>query len=382
MAVDAVRPYDELMEEIAKAGGSSLYLCYQCGVCTATCPWSEVRDGSLRKMLRLAQLGLGGLEGEFLWLCTTCKACQDRCPRGVEIPAVIRAGRSFVTGMGMEPDRLKTVRGHLSTAGNPWGGRPEDRTKWAEGLHVKPFKKGMEVLLFVGCTAAYDPRVRGVARALATVLKAAEVPFGILGHDEVCCGEPALSLGDAGLFETLARKNIETIQHRGAQKVVVISPHSFTAMRRDYPRLGATFEVEHYTQFLARLIDEDRLRFRAGEAATVTYQDPCYLGRHNGVYEEPRKVLESLPGISLVEMERTRQESLCCGGGGGRVFQETPPGERFSNLRVAQAERVGAAAVCTACPYCLLMLEDSSKTTARSPLAVQDVAEAVAAALQ
>jgi Fe-S oxidoreductase len=378
MTVQAVRPFDELMDELAKAGAASLYNCYQCGMCTATCPWSEVRNESLRKMLRLTQLGAGGLEGEFLWLCTTCRACTARCPRGVDIPNVIRAAREFVTAAGAEPDALKTVRGRLSTVHNPWGGDPQERNKWAEGLNVRPFERGMDLLLFVGCTAAYDPRIRTVARALVRILDAAGVRFGILGNDEVCDGDAALRIGDTPLFTSLAERNAATFRERGVERVVTISPHSFTALRNEYPKLGASFEVEHYTQLLARLADEDRLKLKPNGDSRVTYHDPCYLGRHNGIYEEPRKVLESIPGVRLEEMERNRADSLCCGGGGGRIFLETPPGERFSDIRIAQAERTGAQVLCSACPYCVLNLEDSSKTVARSGLAVRDVAEFVA----
>ncbi len=378
MTVTAARPYDELMDELAKAGGASLYLCYQCGMCTATCPWSEVRDVSLRKMLRLTQLGLGGLEGDFLWLCTTCRACVARCPRGVDIANVIRAAREFVTAADAEPGPLKTVRGHLATVHNPWGGKPEQRSRWAEGLNVRPFEAEMDLLLFVGCTAAYDPRIQTVARALVRVLNAAGVRFGILGNDEACCGDPALRIGDATLFRSLAERNAATFRERGVEHVVTISPHSYTVLKDEYPKLGASVEVEHYTQLLARLMDEDRLRLRGDGSTRVTYHDPCYLGRYNGVYEEPRKVLESIPGVRLEEMERSRADSLCCGGGGGRIFLETPPGERFSNLRIAQAERTGAQVLCSACPYCVLNLEDSSKTVATTTLAVRDVAEYVA----
>ena len=378
MTATAQAPFPEMMDELAKSGGSSLYLCYQCGMCTATCPWTEVRGESLRKMLRLAQLGLGGLEGDFLWLCTTCRACVARCPRGVDIPNVIRAAREFVTAAGAEPDALKTVRGRLSMDHNPWGGRPEERTKWADGLNVRPFERGMDLLLFVGCTAAYDPRIRTVARALVRILDAAGVTFGILGNDEVCCGDPALRIGDSALFRSLAEQNAATFRERGVEHVVAISPHSFEALKHEYPKVGASVEVEHYTQLLARLADEDRLRLRQDGNLTVTYHDPCYLGRYNGVYEEPRKVLESIPGVRLQEMERSRADSLCCGGGGGRIFLETPAGERFSDRRIAQAERTGAQMLCSACPYCVLNLEDSSKTVAKSPLAVRDVAEYVA----
>ncbi len=378
MTAATVRPFDEVMDELAKAGAASLYLCYQCGVCTATCPWSEVRDINLRKMLRLTQLGVGGLEGDDLWLCTTCRACTARCPRGVDIPTVIRTARSFVTGMGAEPDRLKTVRGQLSTVANPWGGNPDERSKWAEGLHVRPFERGMDLLLFVGCTAAYDPRIRTVARALIRILEAADVSFGPLGNDEVCCGDPALRIGDSELFRSLADRNAALFRERGVERIVAISPHSFEALKHEYPKLGVSFEVEHYTQLLARLADEDRFRLRDDGNRTVTYHDPCYLGRYNGVYEEPRKVLESIPGVRLEEMERSKADSLCCGGGGGRIFLETPTGQRFSDLRIAQAERTGAQVLASACPYCVLNLEDSSKTVARSPLVVRDVAEYVA----
>ncbi|HYM40558.1 MAG TPA: (Fe-S)-binding protein [Thermoplasmata archaeon] len=378
MTATAVRPFDEMMDELGKAGGSSLYLCYQCGTCTATCPWSEVRDVSLRKMLRLTQLGLGGLEGDFLWLCTTCRACTARCPRGVDIPSVIRTAREFVTAVGAEPDALKTVLGRLSTVQNPWGGNPEERSRWAEGLTVRPFEPGMDLLLYVGCTAAYDPRIRTVARALVKILDAAGVRYGTLGNDEACCGDPALRIGDPALFRSLADRNAARFRERGVERIVTISPHSFEALKHEYPKLGASFEVEHYTQLLARLADEDRLKLKTYGGARVTYHDPCYLGRYNGVYEEPRKVLESIPGVRLEEMERNRTDSLCCGGGGGRIFLETPRGERFSDLRVTQAERTGAQVLCSACPYCVLNLEDSSKTVASSPLAVRDVAEYVA----
>ncbi len=378
MTATAVHPFDEMMDELGKAGGSSLYLCYQCGLCTTTCPWSEVRDVSVRKMLRLAQLGVGGLEGDSLWLCTTCRACAARCPRGVDIPTVIRAAREFVTAAGAEPDRLKTVRGHLSSVHNPWGGKPEERTKWTDGLTVRPFEPGMDLLLFVGCTAAYDPRIRTVARALVRILDAAGVNFGILGNDEVCCGDPALRIGDSALFQSLVDQNATTFRQRGVERIVTISPHSFEALKHEYPKRGASFEVEHYTQLLSRLIDEDRLKLRGDGSLPVTYHDPCYLGRYNGVYEEPRKVLESIPGVRLTEMERTRADSLCCGGGGGRIFLETPPEERFSTLRIAQAERTGAQVLCSACPYCVLNLEDSSKTVGTTGLAVRDVAEYVA----
>ncbi len=381
MAVEALRPYDELVDEIVRSGGASLLLCYQCGVCTATCPWSEVRDVSLRKNLRLAQLGLGGLEGEFLWLCTTCRACVARCPRGVDVIEVIAAARCFVTGMGMEPGPLKTVRGHLADVGNPWGGDRQERMRWAEGLKVRPFKKGMDLLLLVGCTAAYDSRVREVARALARILEASGVSFGVLGSDEACSGEPALRIGDRDLFQTLARQNLDMYRRRGVERIVMVSPHDYTVLKKEYPKLGAGPEVEHYTQLLSRLVDEDRIPMRADGGSVVTYHDPCYLGRHNNVYEEPRKVLESVPGLTLEEMGRTRANSLCCGGGGGRIFQETPANERFSAFRVAEAEGTGADTLCSACPYCIMNLEDSAKTVAKAPLAVKDVAEVVAGAL-
>jgi len=381
MAAEAQRPYEELVDEIVRLGGASLYLCYQCGVCTATCPWSEVRDVNLRKMLRLAQFGLGGLEGDSLWLCTTCRACVARCPRGVEITEVIGAVRRFVTGMGMEPDRLKTVLGHLGNVGNEWGGAREDRLRWAEGLRVRAYEKGMDLLLYVGCTASSDPRVRDVARSLVRILDAANVRFGVLGNEEACIGDAALRIGDVDLFHGLAAQNLEAFRRRGVERVVAISPHDFGVLTKEYPRLGSAFEVEHYTQLLARLLEEDRIPMRGNGGGTVTYHDPCYLGRHNGVYEEPRKVLESVPGLRLEEMDRTRENSLCCGSGGGRIFLETPPEERFSASRVAEAQRTGAGTLCTACPYCLLTLEDGTKTAGKEDLVVRDIAEVVARAL-
>src|SRR3972149_5645151 len=224
MAAEAQRPYEELVDEIVRLGGASLSLCYQGGVCPATCPWSEVRDVNLRKMLRLAQFGLGGLEGDSLWLCTTCRACVARCPRGVEITEVIGAVRRFVTGMGMEPDRLKTVLGHLGNVGNEWGGAREDRLRWAEGLRVRAYEKGMDLLLYVGCTASSDPRVRDVARSLVRILDAAKVRFGVLGNEEACIGDAALRIGDVDLFHGLAAQNLAGFRPPGRARGAPVSP--------------------------------------------------------------------------------------------------------------------------------------------------------------
>lgn len=371
---EAVRPFEEVLDEVVKEGGESLNLCYQCGLCSGTCPWGVVRDFNLRKMLRLVQLGLVE-ESDDIWLCSTCKACVDRCPRGVELIDVIRSMRRMLVGGGMIPQMQRSAVSNIVQEGNPWGNPAEERMDWAEGLDVRRYEKGMDHLLFVGCAPSYDPRNQKVARALVEVLKKAEVSFGVLGTEERCCGDSARRIGDEQAFGTVVERNIAKFQEMGVERIVAISPHSYHTMKNDYREFGGEFEVVHHTQLLAELVDEGKVVPERLEK-TVTYHDPCYLGRHNGVYEEPRKVLESIPGVELVEMERTRDFSLCCGGGGGRFWTETVAEERFSNLRVEDASDTGAKTLVTGCPFCILNFEDSAKALGKeSELAINDIVE-------
>ena len=217
----------------------------------------------------------------------------------------------------------------------------------------------MEMLYFPGCYLSYDSRLKKVAAATATILKKAGVDFGILGSKENCCGESIRKTGNEELFKRLARENIKTFIDHGVKKILVSSPHCYHTFKNEYPEFKVNFEVVHISQYLFDLIREGRLEITKGYGKKVTYHDPCYLGRHNGIYDEPREVLKKIPDLELFEMAESREESLCCGMGGGRVWMETEKSERFSNLKVEQAIGLGAEVLVTSCPYCITALEDS-----------------------
>ena len=379
-----VAPFKEAVDAVVEAGGEALKLCYQCGLCTGTCPWNLVRSFLLRRIIHQAQLGLADFESEDTWLCATCRACVSRCPRGVEIIDIMRGLRRVIVemGAGYLPDSLRVTMKNIAGVGNPQGEGQEKRDDWAKNLNVKPFTKGTEILYFSCCVPAYDPSIKRVAQATASILKKAEVDFGILGPRESCCGESVRKAGNESLFQSLAQSNISTFMENGVTKIVVNSPHCYNAFKNEYPELGGNFEVIHYTQYLAELIKEGRLKFSKELNKKVTYHDPCYLGRHNNVYEEPREVLRSIPGLELVEMPDFAENGLCCGGGGGRIWMETKKGERFSDLRIDQAMEVGASILAAACPYCLLNFEDSVLTTDKGNVPqVKDISELVQEAI-
>ena len=379
-----VTPVKEAADIIKEEGGDILKLCYQCGLCSATCPWNLVRSFIVRRIMHQAQLGLADFESEEMWMCATCRACVQRCPRGVEIVDIMRAFRRVIVevGVGKVPDSLRIAVKNVSGVGNPLGEAQEKRADWAEGLGVKTYTEGTEILYFPCCIPAYDPTIQRVARATVNILRKAEVNFGILGVKETCCGESVRKAGNERLFQSLAQSNISAFQEAGVNKIVTTSPHCYNTFKNEYPVFGGNFEVIHFSQYLAELIKQDRLKFTKELNKRVTYHDPCYLGRHNGIYNEPRQVLESIPGLELVEMSDYRENSLCCGGGGGRIWMETKKGERFSDLRIEQALEVGASILAAACPYCMLNFEDSVLTSDRGDIIeIKDIAELVQEAL-
>ena len=379
-----VSPVKEAVDIIKEEGGEILKLCYQCGICTTSCPWNLMRSFIVRRIMHQGQLGLIDFGDEQVWLCATCGACVQRCPRGVEIIDIMRAMRRAITEFGVAkvPDSLRIAIKNISGVGNPLGETPETRADWAKDLNVKTYTKGTELLYFSCCVPAYDPQVKRVAQATANVLNKLGVDFGILGAEEVCCGESARKAGQENLFQSLAKSNINAFTKAGVKKIVVTSPHCYNAFKNEYPELGGNFEVVHFSQYLAELIKEERLKFTKELNKKVTYHDPCYLGRHNGIYDEPRQVLKSIPGLELVEMPDYRENSLCCGGGGGRIWMETKKGERFSDIRLEQALEVGANVLALACPYCMLNFEDSVLSADKSNvIEVKDIAELVLEAL-
>ena len=379
--VETVAPLAEIVEEIKKAGGEAFKVCYQCGKCDVVCPWNRVRAFSIRKIIRQATFGLPEIEFEDIWRCTTCGTCPAECPRGVEQIEVGVSIRRIATDYGIFPGSVRAVRavaGSLVTDGNPLSEERAKRDAWAKDLAVKPFTEGMDVLFFVGCYYSYDPRMKKVASAMAHILNKAGVDFGILGTEESCCGESIRKTGNEKVFRTLAKENIKTFIDRGVKKILVASPHCYHTFKNEYPEFMVSFEVIHISQFLQQLIADGRLELSAQLNKRVTFHDPCYLGRHNGVYEQPRDVLRSLPGVELVEMPDSRKNSLCCGGGGGRIWMDTPKGERFADLRVAQAKEVGADVLVTSCPYCISNFEESRLALDdEDALEVKDITELI-----
>lgn len=383
--METVADYKEIVDEIKANGGENFTRCYQCGLCDAVCPWNRLIDFSMRRVVRQATFGMTDIESEDIWRCTTCGLCPQQCPRDV---GQIESGvslRRLATEYGIFPNAVKplrTISASLSGAGNPLGEDRQARGDWGKELSVKPFEEGMALLYFSGCYLSYDPRLKKVARATATILNSAGIDYGILGSRESCCGESIRKTGNEELFKRLARENIKAFVDSGVKKILVSSPHCYHTFKNEYPEFMVHFEVVHVAQLLAQLIDEGRLVFSGEYACTVAYHDPCYLGRHNDVYDEPRKVLAQIPGLTLVELPESRETSLCCGGGGGRIWVETAKGERFSDLRVVQAVETGAEVLATACPYCIANFEDSRLALKdENAPEIKDITEIVAEAL-
>ncbi len=377
-------PDKETVDILREMGGDTLKICYQCGTCTGTCPWNLVRTFLPRRMMYRAQLGLIDFGDEDIWTCATCGACVIRCPRGVEMTNVIRAMRKVVAEMGVAkvPDSLRISVKNIASVGNPQGEPEEERGNWAQDLGVKAFAPGTELLYYTCCVPAIDPKVRRIAQSTVGILQKIGIDFGVLGAKERCCGESVRKSGSETVFHGLAEGNIQTFAENGVKRVVVNSPHCYHTFKNEYPELGAEFEVVHLSQLLAQLIDEGKLTFSKEVKKKVIYHDPCYLGRHNEIYEEPRRVLQAIPGVELLEFPDSRQFSICCGGGGGRVWMETAKGERFCDLRLQQAIDAGADVLAVACPYCMLMFDDSLLTMGKEgAIEIKDISELVLEAM-
>ena len=379
--MENVAEYKEIVDVIKASGGDAFKRCFQCGLCDVVCPWNRVRNFSMRKLVREATFGMTDIESEEMWLCTTCGRCPQHCPRDVQQIESGVALRRIATEYGVFPKPvtpIRTIRGSLVGEGNTLSEERAKRGDWAKGLSVKTFTEEMEILYFPGCYPSYDPRSKKVAVATANILNKAGVDFGILGPKENCCGESIRKAGDEEVFKRLARENIKTFVDNGVKKILVSSPHCYHTFKNEYPEFMVQFEVVHMSQYLFELIQEGRIELSKEYGKKVTYHDPCYLGRHNGIYDEPRGVLEKVPGLELSEMPDCRVDSLCCGGGGGRVWMETQKGERFSDLRIEQAMGVGAEVLVTACPYCITMFEDSRITLdVTEKIEVKDITEII-----
>jgi Fe-S oxidoreductase len=286
------------------------------------------------------------------------------------------------------PQEVTRVFKGLETQGNPWGLGSNTRDAWAEGLAVPRCadKPEFEWLFFVGCAGAFDDRQKKVSRAIVKILNAAGVKFAILGNEETCNGESARRMGNELVFQTLCQQNVETMKGYGVKKILVQCPHCLNTLRHEYPQFGGQYEVVHHSELIGSLIASGRLKLGQTEelkklTGKVAYHDSCYLGRHNRIYEAPRTALKAVPGLRLIELERSGRQGFCCGAGGGRMWMEEKIGTRVNQNRIAEIDLSGASTVATACPFCLTMLKDAASEKNLDKIAVRDLAEIVADAL-
>ncbi|MGO9516487.1 MAG: heterodisulfide reductase-related iron-sulfur binding cluster [Candidatus Korobacteraceae bacterium] len=296
-----------------------------------------------------------------LWQCTTCAACVGACPVFIEqMPKIVDMRRHLVMEEAEFPESMQEAITSLESRGHPFRGTQATRMDWTEGLKVGGINdvNDAEVLLWVGCGGALIERNQKITRATAQLLEKAGVKFAILGREEKCCGDPARRIGNEFLFATLAKENIATLHKHQVKKIVTACPHCFNTVKNEYPQFGGLFEVYHHSEYLARLVNEGRLNALSTSDKKVTFHDPCYLGRQNGVYDAPRQVAQSASRQGLQEMERSRSSSFCCGGGGGMSFVDELPGQRVNQERAREALDTGAGVVAVACPFCMTMLED------------------------
>ncbi|HEX7127071.1 MAG TPA: (Fe-S)-binding protein [Thermodesulfobacteriota bacterium] len=389
------------------------YACTECGRCQSACPaWATHKPLTpkglivdLRQHLTQeagpallagrdpyatnggghAPLPLAGgvISEEVLWACTTCGGCVQECPVFIEhIDKIVDMRRYLVLTESRFPAEAQTLFTNLERQGNPWGQARQARAEWAASMGVKTVDEDpdADVIYWVGCAAIYDGRNRKIAEALIKGLKAAGVRFAVTGPETTCSGDPARRLGNEYLFQQLAQENVAALNERKVRRIITACPHCFNTLKNEYPAFGGRFEVQHHTQVLDELIARGRLLPTKPVTEKVTYHDSCYIGRHNGIYDAPRRVMRRLPGLELVEMDRSGSRSFCCGAGGGRMFLEEKTGKRINVERIEEAIASGADTVCSNCPFCMTMFVDGLKVKEEAAVGVKplDLAELVA----
>jgi len=414
-----------LPEQTVKAGQALskralvfLDACTRCGRCTEVCPSAASgEDFSPRRFLLSARkreaVNYGTLPAAFLfgkrdvpaesgesiynriWNCTTCGACADACPAGISTIEVINCIRSEAIEDGTDvPQLLAKTLESLTKHDNPWGAHRKKRFEWSQGLSV-PSISGANppdgLCYFAGCTTSFDTRAQMIARSFVSILDQAGVNFFCIGKDEPCCGDIARRVGEEGLFQFQMENCVELFERWDIRDLVTSSPHCFNSFKNDYPlymsrddsQKAGSFRVRHYTQLLKELLEQGKIRFERSIPSRVTFHDPCYLGRYNNLFDAPREIISAIPGVEMVEMEHYGADSLCCGGGGGRMWQEDMTCKvTISERRIAEADAAGAQMVITACPLCLITLEDAVKTAGlEQTLRVLDLNELILLAM-
>jgi len=387
------------------------YTCTECGRCRVVCPTAltakpldpKVFIGDLRDAVYEAtpeilssqsgrgdgnasksrkELIGGWISEDTIWACTTCGYCTTACPVFI-IPAVdkiIEMRRHLVLEKTEFPKEMQTAFRGMETNGNPWGISAASRADWAKDLPVVTMaevgERAIEVLFWVGCAGSYEDRAKRVSRSLVEILNAAGVSFAILGTEETCNGDSARRMGNEYLFQMLAQQNIETLNGYGVKSIVTNCPHCFNCLKNEYAPLGGNYEVMHGSELVSRLIEQGRIRMETPVAQTITFHDPCYLGRYNGIYDAPRRILESIPGLKLQELPRSRERGLCCGAGGGRMWMEEKLGSRINQTRMKEIAEAGTDAVGVSCPFCMVMIGNAKDEigTATAPFDVLELA--------
>ena len=367
------------------------YACAVCGRCTDACPANltgkvlspmHIVENLKDHMIAIGHQGErnpehvepvplvgGAIPEQAIWDCLSCGACMEECPVVVEhVPTILDMRRFLVLEESRIPETAMNALLSLEQRGHPWRGTQYSRTDWAEGLNVPTLaeKPDAEVLFWVGCTGALEQRSQGVARSMVKVLKSAGVDFAILGDEESCTGDPARRMGNEYLFQILAGQAIETLNTYGVKKIVTICPHCFNTMRNEYPQFGGDYEVLHYSQFVDELVSQGKVKPVKMMNVSVAYHDSCYLGRHNGIYDQPRNIARAVPGLTLVEMEpRCRERGFCCGAGGGHMWVEESGGTRVNHVRTGHFLETGANTVGVSCPFCLQMLTEGIQASGK-----------------
>jgi succinate dehydrogenase/fumarate reductase iron-sulfur protein len=373
-----------------------LTLCTKCSICHSVCPAAidekflgpatlatnyrfltdsrdEAPDDRLKPM------------ADNIWLCTQCNSCTQSCPKLVNASSSIVDERGLMVEASAVPRTVRDVLTGVVKYHNPMGSQPSKRMDWAKDLNVKTFPtvSQVDVLYFVCCITAYDQRDQEIAKSMIPIFNKLGLSFATVGTEEWCCGDHIIRLGEKGLFEELAEHNVSTFEKFGPQKIVTLSPHCYNSFKNDKPYSEAKLPVQHYTQLVAEAIEKGKLKTTKIVKKKIAYHDPCFLGKRNEIYEPPRQILKAIDGIELVEMERTRSNSFCCGGGAGRVWTEDAPCEKRPSVnRVKEALNLGVEVMATACPFCVTTLEDAVKTLdIENKIQVKDILEILREAL-